>query len=163
VRFAPNRAWLALAGLAIGTAAAAQEEVPLDRLLKLPDAHGGVGGVETRAGSTRAEWLARFEQARQEVETAQASLEATRSQIEEKAGEESAWRMGAPGVAASGSAADAPLDYKLTQELRRNREEVDRAERQLQDLEVEANLAGVPEEWRGPAAAPTAAPGAAPR
>jgi hypothetical protein len=152
-----------LAGLAIGTSAAAQEDVPLDRLLKLPEAQGGeVRGVETRAGRTRAEWLARFEQAREDVDTANAALETTRGQIEEKAGEESAWRMGAPGVGSSGPAADAPLDYKLTQELRRNREEVERAERQLQDLEVEANLAGVPVEWRGQPAAPTATPAPAP-
>ena len=163
MRFPPNRGWLALAGLAIGSAAVAQEDVPLDRLLKLPPAQGEIGGIETRAGGTRAEWLARFAQARQDVETAHASLEATRSQIAEKAGEESAWRMGAPGVgnigSAGGNSADAPLDYKLTHELRRNREEVERAERQLQDLEVEANLAGVPVEWRGEPTAPTAAPG----
>jgi hypothetical protein len=148
--------WLAVAGLVFGTSAAAQEDVPLDRLLKLPGDQGSVG-VETRAGSTRAEWLARFERARQDVEAAEAALEATRAQIEEKASEESAWRMGAPGVGSSASAAESPIDYKLTQELRRNREEVTRAERQLQDLDVEANLAGVPVEWRGGEA--TASPG----
>ena len=48
--------------------------------------------------------------------------------------------------------AETPLDYKLSQDLRRSREEVERAERQLQDLGVEANLAGVPEDWRQPEA-----------
>jgi len=32
--------------------------------------------------------------------------------------------------------------------MRRNREEVRRTERRLSELEVEANLAGVPESWR---------------
>ena len=149
MRCPPNRLWLVLAGLAIGASSTGQEDVPLDRLLKLPAAPGTTGG-ETRAGSTRGEWLARFESARQDLEAARAALEATRGQIEDKASDESAWRMGAPGLGgATGNAADAPLDYKLTQDLRRNREEVERAERQLQDLEVEANLAGVPTEWRG--------------
>lgn len=171
MRLAPNRIgrparlWLvAAATLVVGAAAAGQdgegpENVPLDRLLKLPQA-SGAGPVETRGGSTRGEWLARFERARADLEAARSALDATRSQIEKKAGEESAWRMGAPGLGGAGaSAAEAPLDYKLTQELRRNREEMERAERQLQDLEVEANLAGVPPEWRG---APQAAPATAP-
>jgi hypothetical protein len=153
--------WTVLAGLVLGAAAAAQEDVPLDRLLKLPEAPAGPGGgIEPRAGTTGVVWVARCARARQEVDTARDALEATRGQIEKKAGEESAWRMGAPGIGGGGSvsAADSPLDYKLTQELRRNREEVERAERQLQDLEVEANLAGVPVEWRGEPAAPTSPP-----
>ena len=60
--------------------------------------------------------------------------------------------MGAPGLGAieeGHDPRDSPLDYQLTQTLRRNREELARAERQLQDLEVEANLASVPADWRG--------------
>jgi hypothetical protein len=33
-------------------------------------------------------------------------------------------------------------------EIKRNRSEVRRAEQALSDLDVEANLAGVPEDWR---------------
>ena len=47
-------------------------------------------------------------------------------------------------------APDQPLDYTLSNEKRRNREEVERAERRLTDLEIEANLAGVPPEWLEP-------------
>ena len=38
------------------------------------------------------------------------------------------------------------------QELRRNRDELAHSERRIQDLEVEANLAGVPQDWRGESA-----------
>ena len=43
---------------------------------------------------------------------------------------------------------EAPLDFQLRQELRRHREEVERLEGRLRELEIEANLAGVPEDWR---------------
>ena len=45
---------------------------------------------------------------------------------------------------------NAPADYKLSLAVRRGREEVDRTQRRLQDLQIEANLAGVPESWRHP-------------
>jgi hypothetical protein len=62
--------------------------------------------------------------------------------------------MGAPGPSGidPGSNKDTPLDYSLSTEMRRNRAEVERAERRLTALEIEANLASVPEDWRGPEA-----------
>jgi hypothetical protein len=42
---------------------------------------------------------------------------------------------------------NSPVNYGLRQEIQRNREDVVRAERKLRDLNVEANLAGVPENW----------------
>ena len=42
------------------------------------------------------------------------------------------------------------VNYGLKQEIQRKREDVARAERRLRDLIVEANLAGVPEEWYKP-------------
>jgi hypothetical protein len=48
----------------------------------------------------------------------------------------------------SGAAAEAPLDYRIRQTIKRHREEIKRLERQLRELEVEANLAAVPEDWR---------------
>jgi len=41
-----------------------------------------------------------------------------------------------------------PVDFQLRTQLRRHREEMDRLERKLRQLDIEANLAGVPEEWR---------------
>jgi hypothetical protein len=125
----------------------AGEEVPLDRLLTLPSAPPEVR-VEKRGGSTKAQWQARFEAARGELEEARRALEETRAELEEASADSDAWRMSAPGLGST-EAGDAPLDYKLSQDLRRQREEVARLERRLQDLEVEANLAGVPTDWRG--------------
>ncbi len=62
------------------------------------------------------------------------------------AGKSSNWKVAAPG-AQSGPVENSPVDYGLKQEIRRKREEVERAERSLRDLIVEANLAGVPEDW----------------
>ena len=64
--------------------------------------------------------------------------------------------MAAPG--AQPTAENSPVSYKLRQEIRRQREEVGRAERRLRELEVEASLAGVPAEWRGPVQRADAAP-----
>jgi hypothetical protein len=40
------------------------------------------------------------------------------------------------------------VSYKLRQDIRRQRDEVAQAERVLQELRIEANLAGVPEDWQ---------------
>jgi hypothetical protein len=45
--------------------------------------------------------------------------------------------------------------------MRRQREEVERAERSLHELAIEANLAEVPEEWRRPHAPPSEGHGSA--
>ena len=47
-----------------------------------------------------------------------------------------------------GNVTDSPVDYQLREEVRRREAEVTRLETELRELEVEANLAGVPEEWR---------------
>lgn len=126
--------------------------VPLDKLLRLPPGTSVESKVERRGGQTRAEWQTRFRQAHEQRAETEAALEQTRSAIEEKAAKEGGqWRMTAPGLGAAAENTDtskSPLDYRLTQELRRNREELARADRHLQDLMVEANLASVPREWR---------------
>jgi hypothetical protein len=40
------------------------------------------------------------------------------------------------------------LSYKLRQEIRRNREIIERNEKKLRSLEIEADLAEVPADWR---------------
>jgi hypothetical protein len=122
--------------------------VDLDRLLELPDSVKLE--PETRGGATKAEWRARFQSAREDLAAARAALAATQAKLEDVASGTSAWKMGAPGLGADlGGNADAPLDYSLSNEMRRNREEVERSERRLNELQVEANLAGVPPEWQG--------------
>ncbi len=118
--------------------------VQLDRLLKLPDSLD----LETsrRGGATRSEWRARFAEAREGLEGAQAALEAAQRKLEAMAEDKAGWQMSAPGVQAM-NPEDSPVSYELRQELRRQREDIERFERRLQDLGIEAKLAGVPDEW----------------
>ena len=153
-------AGLLIAGIA-GAAAAAGDpptapSVPLDRLFKLPNSSlGSPGGEERHGGHTRSEWEARFRDAAAALASARKALADSRKKLEEIAPDKG-WSMSAPGMPVS--AQEAPLDFKLRQEMRRQREDVDHAERGLDELTVEANLAGVPEDWRGAAAQEGAAP-----
>ena len=126
--------------------AAPREPVDLDRLLKLPDSLQY--DMERRGGLSRGEWRARFREARQELEGARAALARSQGELERVAdgGQGSAWNFTPPGM--STDASDAPLDYRLRMEIKKHREEVQRAEKRLLDLEVEADLAGVPQDWR---------------
>jgi len=126
--------------------------VPLQQLLKLPSGAASEASIDKRGGNTRSEWEQRFRKVRADHEKAETELAATRAALEKKAATQSGqWRVSAPGLggAVSAEGSDSPLDYRLTQDLRRNREELVRSERRIQDLEVEANLAGVPQDWRG--------------
>ena len=48
----------------------------------------------------------------------------------------------------AGKMENSPMNYRLHQSIRRAREDMQRAERLLRELMVEANLAGVPPEWQ---------------
>ncbi len=120
------------------------KSVSLDQLLTLPSALP----VESaqRGGQTRGEWNGRSAEAEAEVETAQADLDESLERLSELVGKTSNWKVGAPGVQA-GASDNSPVNYGLRQEIKQNREDVVRAERKLRELSVEANLAGVPEDW----------------
>jgi len=144
---------LGLSWLVVPLVAAAAEDVEaepppksvtLDQLLTLPSALP----VESaqRGGVTRAEWSGRFAEAEAEVETAEADLDESLERLSELVGKTSNWKVGAPGVQAAASD-NSPVNYGLRQEIKQNREDVARAERKLRELSVEANLAGVPEDW----------------
>ncbi len=140
--------WLAVP-LAGAAAAEPEAELPtepvsLDRLLTLP----AVLPIESseRGGLTRVEWSNRFEEADEEVTAAEAELEESLDKLSELVGKTSNWKVAAPGVQAAPSD-NSPVNYGLRQEIRRKREDVARAERRRRDLIVEANLAGVPENW----------------
>jgi hypothetical protein len=137
-----------MAALALAEDAPSPPIIDLDQLLVLPDSLEL--DPETRGGATKAEWRARFQSAREDLAAARAALARTQANLEEIASDTSAWKMGAPGLGAvdASSGKDAPLDYGLSNEIRRNREEVKRSERRLTELEVEAELAGVPRDWR---------------
>jgi hypothetical protein len=150
----------ALLALALGLAASAGGEEPaapppapapapapveLDRLLKLPPASPAVS--ERLGGATKGEWRARFGSARVERDAAQKALETAQGKLGEAVTDKEAWQMGMPG-ASKAEPTDAPVSYALRQEIRRQRDELARCERHLKDLTIEADLAGVPQDWR---------------
>jgi hypothetical protein len=155
---------IGVAGLAAGAARAEEagagesppdaeaEPVPpvgLDALLRLPSDTTRAGPPEGGAavsGPDREYWESRFTAVRGELEEARSGLEHAQNQLEEMARKTEGWQMAAPG--AQVTAENTPVSYKLRQDIRRYREEVESAERRLRDLEVEASLAGVPAEWR---------------
>jgi hypothetical protein len=114
----------------------------LEQLMKLPST--GSYGMERRAGLTRGEWRARFARVEAALEEEERGLEAAQAELDRIAGSADQWLFGPPGTTNT----DAPLDYRLRQEISRRKEEIARLERVQKDLVVEANLAGVPEEWR---------------
>jgi len=120
------------------------ESVSLDQLLTLPSALP----VESsqRGGLSRGEWNAKFAAAEADVEAAKADLEASLEKLTELVGKTGNWKVAAPGGQAAADDGSS-VNYGLKQEIRRKREEVTRTERKLIDLVVEANLAGVPEDW----------------
>jgi hypothetical protein len=119
----------------------------VDRYLRLPERLDYA--VERRAGATRPEWRSRFDEARGSVAAAETALEVAQRQLSETVGKSDAWSVAPPGLPAE--AGDNATDsFRLREEVRRQRAELARAQRRLRELEVEANLAGVPEEWRGP-------------
>jgi hypothetical protein len=143
-----NLLWLIVplvgAAAADEAVAPAPNSVSLDQLLTLPSAlpvepsqHGGL---------SRGEWNSKFEKAEADVEAAKADLAVSLDKLSEMVGKTSNWKVAAPGVQAAPDD-NSPVNYGLKQEIRRKREEVTRTERKLIDLMVEANLAGVPEDW----------------
>ena len=134
-------AWLVPAGQA---EEAAPQPVPLDALFKLPV---GPGAVPPSGGQADREvWEERFRRQHRALEEARQGLAASQQELEELASGSEAWQITAPGATASPE--NTPLSYKLRQDIRRKREEVESAERALRELQVEASLAGVPAEWR---------------
>jgi len=129
-------------------------DVGLDSLLRLPPSSAPAPQART-GGATRQEWEQRFAAARGDVEAAKQALEKAQNELGEMATSSGAWQMSAPGAAANANTENSPVSYRLRQEIRRQRDELASAERRLTELEVEANLAGVPEDWTKPPSAST--------
>jgi hypothetical protein len=145
--------WIALAGAGGALAddaappdkpAGSEQPAELDRLLTLPG--GQSYGVDRKGGLSRGEWRSRFTEIQDALAKEQKDLKAAEARMDEVAGGTSNWQMApVPGMQPS---PDAPLDYQLRVEIRRHKSEIERLERKLKELEIEANLAGVPAEWR---------------
>ena len=131
-------------GTVAAPAPAQEQPTELDRLLKLPA--GQSYGVDRRGGLSRGEWRARFVEVQDALATERKGLGEAEAKLDETASSASNWQVApVPGMQPS---PDAPLDYQLRVSIRRHRSEIERLERKLKQLEIEANLAGVPPEWR---------------
>jgi hypothetical protein len=120
--------------------------VELDQLLKLPSTLDY--SVERRGGLTPGEWRNRFGEIRAALARERKALKIAEEDMERVAGTSDAWLVGPPMPGMSGGGSPAPLDFRIRQAINRHRQEIDRLERQLREVEVEANLAAVPEDWR---------------
>lgn len=121
----------------------------LDALLHLPSGYLGNGGSRPVAGASEPEWRRRFRTAEEELGEAERALASTRQELDGVAEEGGAnqWAVAPPGSGSSGSSVS-PLSFKLRQALVRDRERVEGAQKAMRELRIEADLAGVPENWR---------------
>ena len=120
----------------------------LDQLLKLPSSVEY--SSEKKGGATRSEWRQRFHDARAAVKSADAALKKAQDQLAETAGSKDDWQFTPPGLPAGANDQDTTTSFALRQEVKRQKSEVERSKARLRELDVEANLAGVPEDWREP-------------
>lgn len=120
--------------------------VELDQLLKLPSTLNY--SVEKRGGLTTGEWRSRFGEIQTALEAERKALKSAEEDLERIAGTSDSWLVGPPMPGMDGGGAQAPLDFRIRHAINRHRQEIDRLERQLREVEVEANLAAVPEDWR---------------
>lgn len=126
----------------------------LDDLLRLPSDYDARPAGRAVAGASEDEWRQRFVRAEKAIGEARDALVETKKELDELAetGGGSQWSVAPPG--ASGQQTTSPLSFKLRQQLQREREALDEAEKALRELRIEADLAGVPAEWRIVAASP---------
>jgi hypothetical protein len=117
--------------------------VELERLLQLPDGFGTE--PQTRGGATASRWRGRFQRVREDLAAARAELEQVEKQLESASESSSAWQVSAPG---SDSPETSPLSFRLRQQVKDQRSQIEASERQLRALQVEADLAQVPSDWR---------------
>lgn len=125
----------------------AAPSVHLDKLLKLPDESSYK--MDKRGGLSRGEWRDLFQKAKESLAHEKKALAAAQAKMDEVARGKNPWKVGPaiPGFSGSNSG-DAPLDYKLQQEIKQRRQRVRNLEEQLRQLGIKADLAGVPADWR---------------
>jgi hypothetical protein len=117
--------------------------VALEQLLTLPSDR--TYAVERKGGLTRGEWRTRYDEVRGDLQKERSALEETQGKLEDAGGGQ--WSVN-PIPGAESDTSRSPIDFQLRTQLRKHREEIDRLERKLRQLDIQANLAGVPEEWR---------------
>jgi hypothetical protein len=122
--------------------AKSRPHLDLDNLLRIPP--GGVEAPDLRGGKDRSTWQSEFSEAHAEVQELEQRIEEAQAKLRESAPDD--WSFTPTG----GGAPSDPEILTLRAGLRRDRQSLDAARRRLQELEVEASLAGVPESWREP-------------
>jgi hypothetical protein len=116
--------------------------IDLDHLLHPPATALQPTG-KTFGGRDQKGWQAEFKRARGEVSDLEGKIAGEQERLRTAAGNE--WNYSPTG----GEATD-PEVLKLRATLRRDRQSLETSQQRLRDLDVEASLAGVPEEWRKP-------------
>lgn len=122
-------------------APSSEKPLDLDRLLRPRGAAPAPSG-QVYGGRDRAEWEEQFKKARAEVVDLEGKVDFNQDRLRQAAAGD--WNYSPAG----GEAVD-PEVLKLRAQLRRDRQSLEAARQRLRDLQVEASLAGVPEEWRG--------------
>jgi hypothetical protein len=130
-----------------GTQPAPDPEAPpksldLERLLQ-PGAVRTQPTGKIMGGRDQKAWREEFRRAREEVSDLEGKVETGQKNLRSAAANE--WNY----TPAGGEATD-PEVLKLRAQLRRDRQSLEASRQRLRDLDVEASLAGVPEEWRKP-------------
>lgn len=140
----PGRATGSTPGARVGSG-----DPGLDALLRLPSDFETQRTSAPVAGASEDEWRRRFDRAEKAIGEAREALTRTREELDglAESGGGSQWSVAPPG-ATGGDQTTSPLSFKLRQEIQRNRESLDEAEKALRELRIEADLAGVPPEWR---------------
>ena len=125
--------------------AAPPKTLDLDRLLHPSAIHMQPTG-EILGGRDQRGWREEFRKARQEVSDLEGKVEAGQNHLRSASGGGD-WNYSPAG----GEVTD-PEVLKLRAQLRRDRQSLEASRQRLRDLDVEASLAGVPQEWRQPIA-----------
>jgi len=98
--------------------------------------------VVRHGGKDRRHWQQQFERARAEISTLAKQIETTQTKIREASA--GGWSYSPAG----GPAPVPPEVLQLRAQLRRDRTSLKTARKRLRDLDVEASLAGVPQDWK---------------
>jgi hypothetical protein len=122
---------------------AAPPPVKLDQLLKLPTSVEY--DLERKGGATRTEWKGRYKAAQADVASAKKAYDSAMGKLEKAAVGADSWRFVPPGGDVTAENQD---NVRIRQDVTKKRDELARAEKRLKDLDVEADLASVPPEWR---------------
>jgi hypothetical protein len=119
-----------------------RKSLDLDRLLHPPAVQMQPTG-KILGGRDQKAWREEFRRAREEVSDLEGKVEAGQGHLRSAAAGE--WNYSPAG----GEVTD-PEVLKLRAQLRRDRQSLEASRQRLRDLDVEASLAGVPEDWRKP-------------